>query len=195
MIEKKESTHITYLNGYFKALNDISGGQNEFHITASFILSDESIINEIKFFTHKDVNNINIIKIKTYKEVFGIGYFLRDTLLIKPFSGLYPPWNSHTIPKDNLKLYMDYCIDHISDYIDFTFINDGLDMSDIYSKDIDLLLIERDDSYAITIIIKINNLKILLNFYPKILSKDDFYDLYLHISKKIDKQQEQTKGF
>lgn len=178
MIERKKNNMVKYLNGYFKALNDISGGQNEFHSTAILVWSDDDIMNELKLFTNPKVKNIKIIKRKEYKDSFLSGSLIKKLILPKPFSGLYPPRDVHTIPSDNLKLYKDYCTDHISDYINFSFMEEGLDISDVYSNDIDLLLMQRDEEYCIVLLIKIGNIKLFLFFYRKLLSKDEFYELF-----------------
>jgi hypothetical protein len=104
MIEKKENNMVKYLNGYFRALNDISGGQNEFHSTAVLMLSDDDIMNELKLLTNPNVKSLKIIKRKEYRDSFFIGSMIKKLILPKPFSGLYPPRDAHTIPSDNLKL-------------------------------------------------------------------------------------------
>jgi len=91
MIERKENNMIKYLNGYFKALNDISGGQNEFHSTAVLMWSDDDIINELKLLTNPNVKNLKIIKREEYRDSYLTGSMIKKLILPKPFSGLYPP--------------------------------------------------------------------------------------------------------
>ena len=119
------NTILKHLNGYFTALDDINGGQNEFTTRAVLLESNDNILNELKFFTAKDVKNLKIIRRKEYKNAYYSSDLLKLLILPKPFSGLYPPWDSHIISDEHLKLYKDYCIGHIADYIHFIFEKEG----------------------------------------------------------------------
>ena len=169
---------IKHLNGYFTALDDINGGQNEFTTRAILIQSDDNILNELKFFTIKDIKNLEIIKKKAYKDAYGVSDFLKLLILPKPFSGLYPPWNSHIILDEKLKLYKDYCIGHITDYINFSFMEEGIDFYDVLQDDIYLLLVEREGEYFIALRIEQNNIKMFLFFYRKLYQEKDFIELF-----------------
>jgi len=178
MIEKKENNMIKHLNGYLKALNDICGGQNEFHSNAVLIYSDDDIVNELKLFSKPNIKNLKIIRKQEYSDSYLSGSIIKKMILSKPFYGLYPSLDTHTIPSKNLESYKDYCIEHIAEYINFAFMEEGFDISDIYSKDIGLYLVKRDKEYFITLSIIHQNIKILLFFYRKMFSKDEFYKLF-----------------
>jgi hypothetical protein len=101
--------------------------------------------------------------------------------LSKPFSGLYPPWNSHSIPREILEQYREYTIGHIEDSIDMVFNKEGVGIRE--NRDIEILLLKNKEQYFITITIKSKNIKILLFFYKKLSSKDEFYELFDSLNK------------
>ena len=166
------------LRGYFDALDDINGGQREFTTVASLIYTEDSnILDEIQLFSRNtNMENLEIIKEVKYENSKGIDSFLKKLLFPKPFSGLYPPWNSHSIPNAILEEYCKYSIGHIEDYIDFIFHEEGINIKE--NRNVDLLLLKNKEQYFITLSIKSKNIKILLFFYRKVFSKDEFFELF-----------------
>lgn len=166
------------LCGYFDALDDINGGQREFTTVASLIYTeDNNILDEIELFSRNiKMENLEILKEVKYENSNGTESFLKKLLFPKPFSGLYPPWDSHSIPNRVLEEYCNYSISHIEDYIDIIFHKEGVSL--IGSRNVDLLLLKNKEQYFITLSIESKNIKILLFFYRKFFSKDEFFDLF-----------------
>ena len=166
------------LKGYFDALDDINGGQREFTTVASLIYTEsDNILDEIQISSRNTkMNNLEILKKVKYENSYGIGDFLKTLLLNKPFSGLYPPWDTHSIPRETLEQYSKYCIGHIEDSIDFIFNEESISIRE--DRDTEILLLKNKEEYFITVAIKSKNIKILLFFYRKLFSKQDFLELF-----------------
>ena len=176
---------IERLKGYFDALDDINGGQREFTTVASLIYTedeDNNILEEIKISSRNtQIKNLEILEKREYINFYGIGSFLGKLLFSKPFSGLYLPLNNCTIPSSILEQYRQYSIGHIEDFIDFIFTKEGVSIKE--DRNLKLLLLRNEEQYFITLSIKSKNIKILLFFYRKMFSKDEFYELFDSLSK------------
>jgi len=179
------NTIVDRLQGYLEALDDINGGQREFTTVVTLISSKEdNLLTEIKTFSKNIfMENPRIIKRKNYKNLCGIDSFLNLLLFSKPFSGLYRPWDTRCFSKKVFKAYKDYCLAHISDYIDFAFNEAGMGKREL-ERDVELLLLNNKNQYFITIVLKYKNIKMLLFFYKKLFSKDDFIELFNMLSKQ-----------
>jgi hypothetical protein len=165
------------LKGYFCALDDINGGQREYTTVATLISSSQDILSDIKMFSrNSNINNPKIIKKIAYDNCNGIDSFLKILLFSKPFSGLYPPLDSHKIPREILEQYKIYSIAHIGDCIDAVFSNEGVSIRE--KRDAELLLIQNKEQYFITISMTNKTIKILLFFYRKTFTKEDFLKLF-----------------
>jgi len=180
-----KSTMIDRLQGYLEALDDINGGQREFTTVVTLISSEkDDLLTEIEMFSKNiSMKNPKVIKRKNYKDLCGIDSFLNLLLFPKPFSGLYPPWDTHSLPMEVLKPYKDYCLAHISDYIDFAFNEAGMGKREL-ERDVELLLIDNENQYLICIVMKYKNVKMFLFFYKKLFLKDDFIQLFDQLVKQ-----------
>jgi hypothetical protein len=166
------------LKGYLDALDDINGGQREFTTVASLIYTeDNNILDEIQLFSRNtQMENLKVLKKVKYKHSYGVGSFLKILLLSKPFSGLYPPYNSHSIPREIVEQFRKYTIGHIEDLIDIIFYKEGVGLKE--NRDVEILLLKNKEQYFITITIESKSIKILLFFYRKLFSRDEFYELF-----------------
>lgn len=172
-----ENSKMERLKGYFNALDDINGGQREYTTVATLVSSKEDVSSDIKLFSRNiHMKNPEVIKRIKYDNCNGIDNFLKILLFPKPFSSLYPPWDNHIVPSEILKQYRNYSIGHIEDSIDSIFSKEGVNIRN--SRDVELLLLKNGEQYFITLVVKSKNIKILLFFYRKIFSKDEFFELF-----------------
>ena len=187
-----DNDDIKRIQGYLDALDDINGGQREFYSTIDLISSeDDTTVSNIKFLS-ESLKQASIVKVAKYPKSFGIGYFLEQILLLKPFSGLYPPFDTSKVPEDILQTYKEYVIFHLEDYIDFALIK-VFDMPVLGARNTEVALIQNEEVNLISIVIKKDNIRIIFRFYRKNYTKEEYLKWFDQIIEYHDKRVKEQK--
>lgn len=182
---------ILHINGYLDAISDIDISLHELSMGVGYIADKEkSIENLLKpILALKKVPKI--IKIKDYVS-YSLDYLLEKLLLVRPFEGLYQKRESD-VAEDIVDKYRHSIIFHLSDYIDFVFEEDGIDISGKHP--IQLLLLEAENKYFIALHINIKNNHLIFYFSRKSFNLDDFIDwfnaaAFHHEQKEAERKKE-----
>lgn len=183
IINNKLTTHI---DGYLDALSDIDGCRREFVSRAFLVHSKKSDLQAALSLFFEYIKEPTIIKEKNYLDNNYIEFFLKEMLLIKPFSGLYQPYESNKIPKDFEDSYRDYVVFHLSDYIDLIFESQDINFKE-YSQ-MTIALLKNESGNFIVLTMKKKEIELYLCFFRKFITEKEFIQWFNNIVMSFEKK-------
>jgi len=181
-----------FFQGYLEALTDIDGDQREFGVRVKmFNSSNKNHISDIeKEFGYTEPIEVSDSQ-KSFRNYDAVSHILEKLIFVKFFNGA-------EVPKKSVESFRDYVIFHLSDYINFAFIDfDVKDKSDIewfYRRRIELLIKRGEKINTIFLVVASDDKKLIFRFYrnKKYVSDKAFDKWYKNIFSELAKKEKSS---